>query len=92
MPHTIPTEQEWEAAKKACDDARAAVRDKWYNLSAEQQKRINEMEFEYDRVGEIDKDAPQEKELTDEAIAALNSAENDYNELLTELDNCIAEL
>ena len=93
MPHRIPTEQEWEAVKKACDDARAAVRDMWHGLSAQQQENIRAMEFDYDvTMSGIDQDVPKEKELTDEAIAALEEAKSDYEDVLKELNLCIAEL
>ena len=93
MPRKFPTPEEWNKAKEDCDAARKAVSDKWYGLSEEQRKKLKEAEFDYvDRIGDIDEDVPEEQELTDEAIAALESAKSDYNELLTELNDCISEL
>ena len=93
MPGVIPTQQEWDAAKEACDNARQEVSDKWTELTEEQQREIRTMGFDYyAKIVAIDGGIPQEVELNDVAVSALGKAEGKYEELLEELEHYIERL
>ena len=91
MPGEIPTREQLNKAKQECDNARQAVKDKWYSLSAAQQQKMKDEEgfdFLY-QMGVIDETVPAEITLDDVCLSYVNNAMINYSRLLDDINDSV---
>ena len=92
MPVKAPTEEEYNEALDACFKAEQALKSRWEGLTEEDKKFVKE-DSELDAGNEREKileKEPKEKELTDEALNALQTCQKEYEGILRWLESALA--